>query len=129
MKLNNLLVKQVFKFGLVGGTSTLINFCTFFIFYELLIVNYLFAAVLGYLIGALTGYFLNGLWTFESKRMNAVSMLSYGVLYFCTLCLSLVLLYLMVDLLALNIYFAYCVAIVATIVTNFIGMKLWVFGE
>ena len=58
---------QIFKFGLVGLGSTLINFFIYNVIYQLtLTIN--IASFLGYFSGLLTTFYFSNKWTFSKSR-------------------------------------------------------------
>jgi putative flippase GtrA len=119
--------EQVYKFALVGGISTLINYGTFYFFFKILGWNYLLSSSLGYLLGVVLGFIFNKRWTFRSKSKLKREMVSYFILYTCTLFLSMLVLKLQVEILKVQPLLANLFTIILTTIINFIGTKFFVF--
>ena len=71
--MENTVHKEVFKFLIVGGLSTILNYAVFFIAYDLLNINYIISSALGYAIGLIFGYILNRNWTFAQDKAEKKS--------------------------------------------------------
>ena len=124
-----MLKEQFLKFILVGITSTVINYSIFYVFYSYFFLNYLFSAFFGYVAGVFVGYSLNVRWTFGVKKDEERSLLKYLLIYLLTLILALILLYSLVAALNFKPLIAYIFVVVFATLTNFIGMKYWVFKK
>ena len=121
--------EQFLKFILVGITSTIINYSIFYVFYSYFFLNYLFSAFFGYVTGVFVGYILNGRWTFGVKKDEERSLLKYLLVYLLTLILAVILLYSLVAILNFKPPIAYIFVVMLATLTNFIGMKYWVFKK
>lgn len=124
-----MLEEQFLKFILVGITSTVINYSIFYVFYSYFFLNYLFSAFFGYVAGVFVGYSLNVRWTFGVKKDEERSLLKYLLIYLLTLILAVILLYSLVAALNFKPPIAYIFVVVFATLTNFIGMKYWVFKK
>jgi len=124
-----MLKEQFLKFILVGITSTVINYSIFYVFYSYFFLNYLFSAFFGYVAGVFVGYSLNVRWTFGVKKDEERSLLKYLLIYLLTLILAVILLYSLVTALNFKPPIAYIFVVVFATLTNFIGMKYWVFKK
>jgi len=58
--------KQFIKFGVVGGTSAIINFSIYFSFTKYLGWWYLYSSVLGFVVSAIFNFTSNKFWTFRN---------------------------------------------------------------
>lgn len=63
---------QLVRFGLVGASGALINFCVFFLSIKIVQVNPNAGAVLAFLVAVSSNYSLNRVWTFRSSRHERV---------------------------------------------------------
>tara|TARA_B100001146_G_C16145047_1_gene418538 strand:- start:72 stop:446 length:375 start_codon:yes stop_codon:yes gene_type:complete len=124
-----MLKEQFLKFILVGITSTVINYSIFYVFYSYFFLNYLFSAFFGYVAGVFVGYSLNVRWTFGVKKDEERSLLKYLLIYLLTLILAVIFLYSLVAALNFKPSIAYIFVVVFATLTNFIGMKYWVFKK
>jgi putative flippase GtrA len=123
--------KEISKFLIVGGISTIINYGSFYILYNLVQMDYLVSSSFGYLIGLLFGYVLNRNWTFV--RDKADKKIKELFLYFCVYIISLVLslVFLKFLVVALNFHpsLGNIFAIGLSTATNFLGLKFFVFKK
>lgn len=120
---------QAVKFLIVGGVSTVINYGSFFILLTWLHWHYLVASVVGYVLGLIFGYILNRNWSFaehKQVRMPKEFVRYLGVYLFSLVCNSLVLM-LGVRWLQFDPRLANIIAIMVSMVSNFVGLKLFVF--
>ncbi len=65
-KTDNVIV-QLFRYFVVSGLSLVIDFCTLFLFTDLLRIHYLASSVLSYSIGLLINYYISVNWVFASR--------------------------------------------------------------
>ena len=121
--------RQIIKYTAVGIGSNLVNFSVFSLLYAFLHVNYLLAAGTGYLTGMYLGFLFNGKWTFKVEKPSVLMLIKYFSIYFFTLMLVLLTLYVLVNFAEFNTYIAYAVVIVIAVGSNFFGMKFWVFNK
>lgn len=129
MNNSTVLRQQLFRYIIIGGLSTLINYCVFYILYQKFSVYYLTAHALGFSISVFFGYFFNKNWTYQSSNESKKEVVKYYMVYLFSLSLGLLLLKLLVDVLHLDPRFAKFIEIGITASTNFLGTKLWVFRK
>jgi putative flippase GtrA len=120
---------QILRFLIVGGVSTAINYAVFMAVLYLDRFLYLFASCSGYIAGLLVGFFANRNWTFESGGTGEKYLLRYFLVYGSSLLISLVILHLLVNYVGVWPEIANGIAICVSTVTNFIGVKLFVFRK
>ncbi len=119
---------QFLRFIAVGLLSTTINYGIFSLLYGLFGFYYLIASFFGFISGVMIGYPINKYWTFGIiEQDNKISLLKYISVYICSLILGQMFLYFFVEYLGFAILLANFFMICITTVTNFIGIKLWVF--
>lgn len=124
---NNKLIVQIFKFLLVGGTATVIDFIIFFLLHEILSVNTLVANVTSFSLSLIYNYFISILWVFEtdkdaSKKQQFIIFLVFSlmglgintaIVYFCT------------DILKLYSMIGKIIATAIVMVFNFVTRKIF----
>jgi len=66
-KTDNVIV-QLFRYFIVSGLSLVIDFCTLFVFTDLLHIQYLVSGILSYSIGLVINYFISVNWVFNSRN-------------------------------------------------------------
>jgi putative flippase GtrA len=114
---------EFFKFAFVGSISTSATYGCFYCCHRFLGLHYSVAHGLGFLVGVALGYILNKVWTFH-KMGNT---LRYGALYGLSLGISLIVLRFLVENYGLEPTWASLIALCATTLLNFMGLKFWVF--
>ena len=121
---------QLFKFGVVGATGYVINLAVFAVMAEALGVHHITSALGAFCVAVTNNFLWNRHWTFratdghpgfQAARFLTVSVLALGV--------NLVLLYLLVDVAGAPELPSQALSVAAAMPFNFIGNKLWTFGE
>lgn len=121
---------QFIKFGLVGVLNTALHYTVFYILYSFVGLNYLLASAIGYAAGLINSYILNRNWTFKSHdidrkrefaRFAWVNLLSLGV--------NLAALKAFVAWGGLQPEVAQVLAILFSLVANFVGNRFWTFSS
>ena len=116
-------------FLVVGSTTVFVDFCA----YQLLLRVGLpvdWAKGVGFAVGMAFAYVANRIWTFGHVRPERASLLRFVALYLATLVLNVAANHLVLVLLAGQAWavpLAFLVATGASAVSNFIGMKYFVF--
>ena len=65
-----MVMRQAWKFIVVGGISTVINYAIFFLSYHYGQINYLVASAIGYVTGLSLSYIFNASWTFRQQSTS-----------------------------------------------------------
>ncbi len=121
---------QFVKFGAVGASGYVVNLAVYSTLVKAFGVHYILAAVLAFCVAVTNNFLWNRHWTFkatdgsvgfQASRFLAVSVIALG--------LNLVVLELLVTAGDVEKVLAQAIAIVAATPLNFIGNKLWSFGE
>lgn len=122
-------LKQFLKFGFVGVMNTGIALATYYIGVANGMDKYP-ANTLGYIFGVINAYLWNVFWVFRGNREGFKKTIPkfFGT-YFATYLLSMLLLYLFVDLGGMNEYLAPIVNTVFTTFINFFASKFWTFKK
>ena len=115
---------------IVGIASTVVNYGLFLALFKAIGVNYVISSVSGYIVGLFFGYVLNRGWTFSSVTENRKKeFLLYLGIYTFSLVLSVVVLRMAVEVLSVNPLISNILAIGASTVSNFFGLKFLVFNK
>ncbi len=123
-----LLIKQFFKFGIVG----VINTCSSWVFYYSLVflnVNYLIATTIAYILSSIIGFLLNKGWVFKKKIYDYRSIIKYYIVYGSSYLLNVGSMYVFVDILGISKMIAPILTLFITVPYNFLFSRLWVFAE
>lgn len=121
------LVKQFFKFGIVGLSNTVISLGMYYllVFFN---VNYIVANTIAFVVSVLNAYYWNNKYVFNKKEKgHGKSMVKVFASYGSTFLLSTGLLFLMVNILGISELIAPLINLIITIPLNFILNKFWAF--
>jgi dolichol-phosphate mannosyltransferase len=122
---------QLIRFAGVGITGYVVNLAVFAVCVHVLAIDYKVAAVLAYVVSVANNFWWNRHWTFRHKKEThavqqgwkffAVSLVTFGFSY--------VVLISLVDGAGVEKVIAQAISIAAATPLNFIGQKLWSFGD
>nr|WP_246739714.1 GtrA family protein [Martelella sp. HB161492] len=113
---------------IVGGASTVINYCFFYVLFELAGTDYSLAFVVGFLAGLGFGYIFNKIWTFQVREASTLAVVSkYVAVYMVSLGLGIAFFRLLVEVFGLDPLLGNLITICLTTCTNFLGTRLLVF--
>ena len=121
---------QLVKFSAVGASGYVVNLAVYGTLVKALDVHYILAAVLAFCVAVTNNFLWNRHWTFrateghmgfQAARFFTVSVLALG--------LNLIVLEFLVSVVGVEKLLAQAIAILAATPLNFIGNKLWSFGE
>lgn len=138
---------QFIKFALIGVSNTLVDYGVTFAL-NVAFGLFVLARIIGYICGVANSYFWNSRWTFrEERRRDTREILSFLIVNLVTLGISVLLQLLFRDVLHLGDWwigfagenwltkllnvdrFCMLLAFPFTLIVNFIGNKLFVFGK
>jgi putative flippase GtrA len=122
---------QLIRFAGVGVSGYVVNLAVFALCVHGLAIDYKIAAVLAYVVSVANNFWWNRHWTFRHKKEThpvqqglkffAVSLVTFGFSY--------VVLISLVDGAGVEKVIAQAISIAAATPLNFIGQKLWSFGD
>lgn len=121
----NKLIKQILKFGVVGGIAFLIDYSLLYILTEYAKIPVLYSSVISFSVSVIFNYILSTKWVFTTKEKQTLKdFIIFVLLSVIGLGINQLIMYLGVD--KLNIYYM-IVKLFATAVVmvyNFISRKL-----
>ena len=125
------MTKTFIKFGIVGGSGLIVNMLAFSILTNHLRIHHLVAGALATEIAILNNFTWNHLWTF--RRRGRIK-LSYRLVIFhgsriLGLLVTVGSLFLLADIIGLNLMVSYLLAIGLGVVTNFLTSDIFVWPE
>lgn len=125
-KTENLFV-QIFKFVIVGGTATIIDWIIYYLLYNFLHIPPLIANILSFSVSVIYNYIASVKWVFDvnqekSKKRMFIEFMIFSIL---GLLLSELLLWILIDLLSINAMISKIVATAIVMVFNFITRKIF----
>ncbi len=132
-KLKNL-IKEFFRYTLVGGSAFILDFGTMCLFKELIFNGeHLFIAVfMGYLVGLVYNFLLSNWYVFQNgfekiKGKEIQSFIIFAVIGIIGLGLTEILMYLFVNIIALWYVFAKIIAAGIVLFWNYIARKIIIY--
>lgn len=122
---------QFVKFGIVGFSNTIISYAVYF-FCVWIGMHYQLANIVGFIISVLNAYYWSSRFVFVKQtgeeRGLVSSLIKTFVAYsFTGIALSAILLWLLIDKMALSEYIAPLLILLITVPLNFILNKYWSF--
>ncbi len=123
---------QIFRYLFVGGIAFVADSGSLWCFYTLLGLHYLLATAVAFLFGLITNFVLAKAFVFKANtaRCNVVAeFISYALIGLLGLALTMLLMYLGVDLLGLPVMVTKCIAVVIVLVWNYAARKLLIYKE
>ena len=127
LKKHEKLVKQIVKFGFVGGGAFLIDYSILYVLTEFVGIHYLISSVISFIISLIFNYILSIYWVFDvTKKQTAKEVLIFVILSVIGLGINQVVMYVGSDL--LNIYYMITklVATFIVMVWNFVTRKIFI---
>ena len=119
----NKLIKQIIKFGLVGGTAFIIDYGIFALL-TFLGMHYLIAQVISFTISLAFNYVASIKWVFNAKKQTPKEIFIFIVLSIIGLGINELLLYIGVDKMHYHELIVKLIATFIVMVYNFITRKL-----
>ncbi|MCL6477814.1 MAG: GtrA family protein [Peptococcaceae bacterium] len=120
---------QFLRFCTVGLGNTAVDFTAFFLL-TLAGLPYLPAQALSYSAGVVNSFYLNRKWTFRVRgNANVPEFVRFIIVNGLSLPVSSGLLFILQDVMHLDLWLGKLAATGGGIVVNFVGSRLWVFTE
>lgn len=124
------IVRQFVKFGIVGFSSTVIDWGIFYFLNYVFGIYYLIAKVLSFSVAVFNSFFWNRRWTFRSNDPRKMYEFSkFLVIALVGLSLNALIMYLAVDGYHLRKIFGLMAATGFVTIWNFLANKFWTFKE
>lgn len=122
--------RELFLYVVFGTLTFFVNIITYFIFEDLLGINYLISNILAWFFSVLFAYVTNRIWVFESKSKEILKEMSlfFGGRIFSG-AVDTGLMYLFIDILAIGDLISKIVVQVIVIILNYVFSKLIVFKD
>lgn len=120
------IVKQILKFGVVGGGAFLIDYSLLFILTDIFHIYYLTSSVISFIVSFIFNYILSITWVFEAKKQDVKQVVIFLILSLIGLGLNQIIMYLSVDIFKIYYMVSKLFATVIVMVYNFITRKIFV---
>lgn len=124
-------IREFFKFVIVGGIGTLVNILVLFSFTEFLGIYYLVSAIFAFIFAATSNFLLNKVWTFKEKIRDSIlkKYVSFFSVSVAALLVNLFFLYIFTEFLGIYYLISQILAISVALIINFLGNKIWTFSK
>lgn len=124
---NNKLLMQIIRFGIVGGTSFIIDYGIFTILSQFLNIHYLIASIISFSISVIYNYILSIKWVFDvSKKQTSKEFIIFLILSVIGLGLNSLIMYISVDLMHIHEMIGKIIATAIVMIYNFITRKIFI---
>lgn len=125
------ITREFIKFAMVGVVNTIINLSVLYVLTEFFSVWYILSSLLAFLVALTNSFIMNTRGTFKSniKHKTATKYGKFFMVSAITALSNLFFLYLFTEFFGLWYMLSQVIAIVLTLMTNFIGNKFWTFNE
>jgi putative flippase GtrA len=121
---------QLFKFGVVGASGYVVNLVVFAALTQALDVHHIPAAVGAFCVAVTNNFLWNRHWTFQATEGHAgFQAVRFFVISVAALGVNLVVLELLIAEIGVAEVPAQAIAVAFAMPVNFIGNKLWTFGD
>lgn len=127
LKKHEKLVKQILKFGVVGGGAFLIDYSVLYVLTEFVGIYYLTSSVISFIVSLIFNYILSIYWVFDvTKKQTLKDIMIFVVLSTIGLGINQVVMYLGSDILHIYYMFTKLVATTIVMVWNFVTRKIFI---
>ena len=122
------LKKELVLYVVFGILTTVVNILVYYIFSDMLHVNYIVSNIIAWFLSVLFAYITNRIWVFESKSSNIIKEISlfFGGRLFSGF-IDTTLLYVMVDILLIGDFISKIITQIIVVILNYVISKLVVF--
>ncbi|MGN1378946.1 MAG: GtrA family protein [Bacilli bacterium] len=118
------LIKQLFRFGIVGGTAFLIDYGILFLLAKVIGINELISAAISFVISLAFNYFASIKWVFEAKKQTPKEVIIFVLLSVVGLGINELLIYIGSIKMNIDVMIVKLFATVIVMIYNFITRKL-----
>ncbi len=129
MKINEKRIKELFRYGIIGVLTTIINIIFYYVFVDILKINYIISTILSWLVAVIFAFFGNKYVVFKNNQTKGFwKELNYFMLTrYTTGIIDIFIMFLGVDLLKKNDFIIKIISNIIVIILNYILAKLFVF--
>lgn len=123
--------KEFTKFAVVGVVNTAIHMTVLFILVSYFNIWYIFSSFLAFLVAVTNSFVMNTVWTFKENIKYKTSS-RYGKFFVVSgiaALLNLSFLYIFTEFFGIWYLFSQFLAIVITLMINFLGNKIWTYKK
>jgi putative flippase GtrA len=117
------------RFGAVGLTGAALFFVTLLGMVEILGIGVMYSTTAAYIVSSVANYVSHHVWTFKSEERHAVAFPKYVATGMIGFVLNLAVMYVGVELMALNYLFVQCVSVLVIVLCSLLSFNFWVFRD
>ena len=120
------IVKQLLKFGIVGGIAFLIDFFVLYFCTDILNIHYLISSIISFTVSVIFNYILSVKWVFNVNNDNSKkkNFIVFIVLSIIGLLINELIMYIMVDKFQIYYMLSKIVSTIVVMIFNFITRKI-----
>lgn len=127
LKKHEKLVRQILKFGVVGGGAFLIDYSVLYVLTEFVGIYYLTSSVISFIVSLIFNYILSIYWVFDvTKKQTIKDIIIFVILSTIGLGINQVVMYLGSDILHIYYMLTKLVATAIVMVWNFVTRKIFI---
>lgn len=127
LKKHEKLVRQILKFGVVGGGAFLIDYSVLYLLTEFVGIHYLISSVISFIVSLIFNYILSIYWVFDvTKKQTSREVFVFVILSVIGLLINQVVMYVGSDLLHIYYMLTKLVATFIVMVWNFVTRKIFI---
>ncbi|MDD3453401.1 MAG: GtrA family protein [Bacilli bacterium] len=124
---NQKLLKQIFKFGIVGGLAFIIDYALLFILTKIIKMYYLDASIISFVVSLIFNYIASIKFVFDVKKKQTIKeIFIFVLLSVIGLGINQVILYITVDLILIDVMIGKIFATAIVMIWNFITRKIFI---
>ena len=127
LKKHEKLVRQILKFGVVGGGAFLIDYSVLYLLTEFVGIHYLISSVISFIVSLIFNYILSIYWVFDvTKKQTSREVFVFVILSVIGLLINQVVMYVGSDLLHIYYMLTKLVSTFIVMVWNFVTRKIFI---
>lgn len=129
--MNSKLIKQILKFGIVGGIATVIDLLTYYLFYNFLKINPLISNVIAFSVSVTYNYIASVKWVFNitKDKSKKQMFIEFIILSIIGMLLTELIIFVGTDKLKIDAMMIKIIATGVVMVFNFITRKIFLEGK
>ncbi len=121
------LIKQIFKFGIVGGLAFIIDYGIFTLLTQIFNIHYLVSSIISFSVSVIFNYIMSIKWVFDvNKKQDTKDFIVFIVLSVIGLGLNSLIMYISVDIISIHEMISKIVATFIVMIYNFITRKIFI---
>lgn len=123
----NKLVKQLIKFGIVGGIAFLIDYSLLYILTEFIGIYYLYSSIISFTVSLIFNYILSTKWVFDvNHKQTLKDLIIFVILSIIGLGINQLVMYITVELMHVYYMLSKIGSTAIVMIYNFITRKIFI---